>query len=138
MASRPDSDIKRSIETELRRCLSLDDAHIAVRVFGGAVTLTGWVRKNFHKYGAEDAVKRVAGITAIANDVRPWHVTRRRLSDPRISAVTLRSRCRGRMQGLPTDADRFRTVQRPWLEMARRRHVLAHMLSTRSEARRSG
>jgi osmotically-inducible protein OsmY len=74
MPRRPDSEIKRSIEAELRRCLSVDENHIAVRVVGGAVTLTGRVNKHFHKYGAEDAVKRVAGVTAIANDVRVWHM----------------------------------------------------------------
>jgi osmotically-inducible protein OsmY len=77
MPRRPDSDIKRSIEAELRRCLSVDENHIAVRVIGGAVTLTGRVNKHFHKYGAEDAVKRVAGVTAIANAVRVWHMTAR-------------------------------------------------------------
>jgi osmotically-inducible protein OsmY len=78
MTRRPDSEIKCSIEAELRRSLGAD---IAVRVLGGAVTLTGWVNKHFHKYAAEDAVKRVAGVTAIANDVRMWHVSRGELSD---------------------------------------------------------
>lgn len=73
MTRRPDSEIKRGIEGELRRCLSADDARILVRVFGGAVTLTGWASRHLHKYAAEDAVKRVAGVTAIANDVRVWH-----------------------------------------------------------------
>ncbi len=77
MTRRPDSDIKRSIEAELRRCLSPDEDHIAVRVIGGTVTLTGRVNKHFHKYGAEDAVKRIAGVTAIANDVRVRHMTPR-------------------------------------------------------------
>jgi osmotically-inducible protein OsmY len=81
MTRRPDSDVKCSIEAELRRSLSADEAHIAVRVIGGAVTLTGWVNRHFHKYGAEDAVKRVAGVTAIANDIRLVHVTRSELSD---------------------------------------------------------
>ena len=84
MTSRPDSDIKRSIECELRRCL-VDESHIAIRVIGGAVTLTGWVGKYFHKYGAEDVVKRVAGVTAIANDIRIWHPAPRKLSDREIS-----------------------------------------------------
>jgi osmotically-inducible protein OsmY len=74
MTARPDGDIQRSIEAELRRCLGVDETHITVRVIGGAVTLTGWVNRNFHRYGAEDAVKRVAGVTAIANDVRLWHM----------------------------------------------------------------
>jgi osmotically-inducible protein OsmY len=84
MTRRTDSDIKRSIEAELRRCLSMDETHIAVKVIGGAVTLTGCVAKHFHRYAAEDAVKRVEGITAIANDVRVWHVTRSELSEPEI------------------------------------------------------
>jgi osmotically-inducible protein OsmY len=75
MPRRPDSDIKRSVEAELRRCLSPDENRIAVRVIGGAVTLTGRVKKHFHKYGAEDAVKRVAGVTAIANAVQVWRTT---------------------------------------------------------------
>jgi osmotically-inducible protein OsmY len=84
MTSRTDSDIKRSIEAELRRCLSVHETHIAVKVIGGAVTLTGRVAKHFHRYEAEDAVKRVEGITAIANDVRVWHVIRGELSDPEV------------------------------------------------------
>ncbi len=82
MMRRPDGDIQRSIEAELRRCLSGDETRIAVRVIGGAVTLTGWVSKFFHKYGAADAVKRVAGVSAIANDVRVWPVTRSELRPP--------------------------------------------------------
>jgi len=81
MTTRPDGDIKRGIEAELRRCLGVDEADITVRVIGGAVTLTGRVHKYFHRYGAEDAVKRVAGVTAIANDVRLWHMPYRELSD---------------------------------------------------------
>jgi len=84
MTRRADGDIERSIHAELRRSLSAGEAHIAVRVIGGAVTLTGWVNKYFHKYEAEDAVKRVEGVTAIANDVRLWHVTGSELSGPAI------------------------------------------------------
>jgi len=73
---RPDGDIKSSIEAQIRRALTPDEAHIAVRVIGGAVTLTGRVHKHFHKYAAEDAVKRVPGVTAIANDVRVCPATR--------------------------------------------------------------
>ncbi|HYM43562.1 MAG TPA: BON domain-containing protein [Steroidobacteraceae bacterium] len=84
MTSRPDIDIRRSIETELRRCMKTE-AHIAVRVIGGAVTLTGWVDKYFHRYGAEDVVKRIAGVTAIANDIRVWRVPPTELSDREIA-----------------------------------------------------
>jgi osmotically-inducible protein OsmY len=33
------------------------------------VRLSGYVRNLFDKYGAEDAVRRVAGVSAIANDI---------------------------------------------------------------------
>jgi osmotically-inducible protein OsmY len=35
----------------------------------GAVRLSGYVRNLFDKYGAEDAVRRVAGVAAVANDI---------------------------------------------------------------------
>ena len=66
---RSDSDIKHNVEGELRCCPNVDETDIAVKVTGGIVTLTGYVRNFFHKYGAEDAVKRVAGVVAIANDI---------------------------------------------------------------------
>jgi osmotically-inducible protein OsmY len=66
---RSDSDIKHNVEAELRCCPNVDETDIAVKVTGGIVTLTGYVRNFFHKYGAEDAVKRVAGVVAIVNDI---------------------------------------------------------------------
>jgi len=38
-------------------------------VLRGAVRLHGYVRNLFDKYAAEDAVRRVAGVSAIANDI---------------------------------------------------------------------
>jgi BON domain len=64
-----DRDIKCRVEAELRRSPHVEESRIAVRVIGGAVTLTGWVDKHFHRYEVEDAVKRVAGVSAIANDI---------------------------------------------------------------------
>lgn len=50
MAIRSDSEIKRNVEAELRCCPDVDETDIAVKVTGGAVTLTGFVRNFFHKY----------------------------------------------------------------------------------------
>jgi len=33
------------------------------------VRLSGYVRKLFDKYGAEDAARRVAGVNTVANDI---------------------------------------------------------------------
>jgi len=65
-----DDDIRASVEAELRACPDVDETDIAVKVTRGTVLLTGFVRNLFHKYGAEDAVTRVAGVVAVANDIQ--------------------------------------------------------------------
>jgi osmotically-inducible protein OsmY len=65
-----DNAIKHNVEAELRCCSTLDQTDIAVKVNGGIVTLTGYVANFLHKDRAEDAVKRVAGVVAIANDIQ--------------------------------------------------------------------
>ncbi|MBV8342978.1 MAG: BON domain-containing protein [Gammaproteobacteria bacterium] len=70
MESRPDTEIKTHVEAELRSCPNIDESRITVRVQGGLVTLSGSVRNLFHKYGAEDAVKRIAGVSGVSNVLR--------------------------------------------------------------------
>jgi osmotically-inducible protein OsmY len=69
MAARADCEVKQNIEAELRCHPHVDETHIAVEVLRGAVRLSGYVRNLFDKYGAEDAVRRVAGVSAIVNDI---------------------------------------------------------------------
>lgn len=65
-----DSEIKRDAEAELRWSPDVDETDIAVKAqAGGIVTLTGFVHSYYEKYQAEAAVKRVAGVTAVANDI---------------------------------------------------------------------
>ena len=66
---RSDSDIKRDVEDELRWEPNLDPTDIAVAVKNGVVTLTGFVRSYAHKFTAERAAKRVAGVVGLANDL---------------------------------------------------------------------
>src|SRR6202047_5047239 len=66
---RPDSDIKRDVEDELRWDPSVDATDIAVAVKNGVVTLTGFVRNYMDKFEAEAAAKRVAGVVGLANDI---------------------------------------------------------------------
>ena len=56
---RPDSDIKRDVEDELRWEPNVDSTDIAVAVKNGIVTLTGYVRSYSHKFAAERAAKRM-------------------------------------------------------------------------------
>src|SRR5579862_3586417 len=64
-----DNDIKRDVEAELRWDPQIDDTDIAVKTTHSVVTLTGFVRSYAEKYHAAGAAKRVAGVTALANDI---------------------------------------------------------------------
>jgi osmotically-inducible protein OsmY len=66
---RADSDIRRDVEAELKWAPDVCETDIAVKVTSGVVTLTGYALSVYEKYRAEVAVKRVAGVTAVANDL---------------------------------------------------------------------
>ena len=66
---RTDNEIKRDVEDELKWSPEVDETDIAVNVRDGIVTLTGYVHDYLAKQRAEDAAKRVAGVTALANDI---------------------------------------------------------------------
>lgn len=66
---RSDSDIKRDVEAELHWSPDVDDTDIAIKVNDGEVTLSGFARNYLEKYRAEIAVRRVKGVTAVANDI---------------------------------------------------------------------
>jgi osmotically-inducible protein OsmY len=65
-----DSDIRRHVQAELFCSPDVDETDIAVQVANGTVTLAGYVRNSLDKYGAEDAVKRVAGVAGVVNDIQ--------------------------------------------------------------------
>ena len=91
MSVRPDNDIKHHIEAELRCCPDVDETDIAVKVTNGTATLTGYVHNIFHKYGAEDVVKRVAGVVAIANDIQVPEPQSAAVSDPELARAAVRA-----------------------------------------------
>jgi osmotically-inducible protein OsmY len=66
---RTDSDIKRDVEAELKWAPDVCETDIAAKVTSGVVTLTGYAVSAHEKYRAEVAVKRVMGVTAVANDL---------------------------------------------------------------------
>lgn len=80
-----DTDLKRNVEAELRWCPQIDETDIAVKVGSGVVTLTGFVRNYYEKYQAENAVKRVAGVTGIANDIEVRLPATEALTDPEMA-----------------------------------------------------
>jgi osmotically-inducible protein OsmY len=66
---RSDSDIERDVKEELKWDPDLDATDIGVSVSKGVVTLTGFVKSYLDRYEAETAVKRVAGVIGVANDL---------------------------------------------------------------------
>jgi osmotically-inducible protein OsmY len=64
-----DSELRRDVEREFEWDPSIDARDIAVAVKNGVVTLTGHVSKYSEKWSAERIAKRVAGVTALVNDI---------------------------------------------------------------------
>lgn len=64
-----DAEIRRDVESELQWDPSIDDKRVGVTVKDGVVTLTGDVPHFASRWAAEDVVKRVTGVRAIANDI---------------------------------------------------------------------
>jgi osmotically-inducible protein OsmY len=89
MESRADTDIQHQVESELFACPDVDETDIAVKVTDGTVTLTGYARSFFDKYGAEDAVKRVRGVTAVANDIQVQPRFPPGVTDPEIARAAV-------------------------------------------------
>ncbi len=85
-----DGDIKRDVEAELHWSPDIDETDIAVKVNGGVVALTGFVRSYHETYQAEAAVKRVTGVAGVANDIQVRLPSGNVMADPEIAreAVT--------------------------------------------------
>jgi osmotically-inducible protein OsmY len=64
-----DTEIERDVRDELRWDPNIDATDIAISVANSVVTLAGFVKSYTHKYEAEKAAKRVAGVAAVANDI---------------------------------------------------------------------
>jgi osmotically-inducible protein OsmY len=80
-----DTDIKRDVEAELKWDPDIDATDIAVAVKNGVVTLTGFVHSYMHKWQAESDVKRVSGVTGVANDLEVRLPTGSERPDPEIA-----------------------------------------------------
>ena len=80
-----DADIKRDVEAELKWDPQIDETDIAVKVNGGAVTLTGYAGNYLERHQAEQTAKRVAGVAAVANDIEVRLRGMARPTDPEIA-----------------------------------------------------
>jgi osmotically-inducible protein OsmY len=84
-----DTDVKRDVEAELRWRPDIDERDIAVKVSNSVVTLTGFTHSFLDKQRAEDAVKRVAGVAGVANDIEVRLGDGNGLSDPEITRAAV-------------------------------------------------
>jgi len=85
---RTDEEIRRDVVAELKWVPEVNETDIAVNVYGGVVTLTGFVGSSFQKYRAERAARRLRGVAAVANDIQVrWVGTRP--TDPEIARATV-------------------------------------------------
>ena len=65
-----DSQLQRDVMAELEWDPSIDHADIGVSVIDGVVALNGYVKSYAEKMAAERATKRVAGVRAIAEELK--------------------------------------------------------------------
>lgn len=66
---KPDCDIKRDVQAELRWSPEVDDSQIAVDVTDGLVRLSGVAGNYFEKHQVAVAAKRVAGVTEVTDNI---------------------------------------------------------------------
>lgn len=107
-----DSELRRDVLRALEWDPSIDARSIGVAAKNGVVTLTGHVSSYSDKWEAERIAKRVAGVTALANDIEVKLSSER--TDPDI-AEAARSSLKSDSR---VPADRVRVVvERGWITL---------------------
>jgi len=107
-----DSELRRDVLRALEWDPSIDAQSIGVAAKNGVVTLTGYVPSYSDKWEAERIAKRVAGVTALANDIEVKLSSER--TDPDI-AEAARSSLKSDSR---VPADRVRVVvERGWITL---------------------
>ena len=84
-----DKDLRRDVLDELDFDPSLDACAIGVAVSDGVVTLTGHVGSYAEKVEAENAVRRVKGVRAIAQEIQVRYAEAKKIEDDQIAARAL-------------------------------------------------
>lgn len=109
-----DIEIKRDVEEELRFNPDIDATDIAVAVKSGVVTLSGFVRSYSQKWEAERTVKRVLGVTGVANDIEVRLPVFNQRPDPEIA----RDAVAAIQSELPYSSEHIRVVVRDgWITL---------------------
>ena len=86
-----DTELQRKVEEELRWEPSVNAAAIGVTVKNGVVTLTGTVSYYGEKWAAERAIKRVSGVTAVAEELKVQPTGSAKRTDTDIAAAAVQA-----------------------------------------------
>ncbi len=107
-----DLELRQAVERELAWDPGIDVRHVAVAAKNGVITLTGTVGSFHEKWRAESIAKRVAGVAAVANDIRVNLLSERTDSDiAEAAALAL-----GVDDRIPTDRIKV-AVKNGWIEL---------------------
>ena len=86
-----DSEIKKDILEELEWQPNIDETEIGVVVENGTVMLTGVLDNYQKKVAAENAIKRVKGVKALAGDIKVKYGTKYQKTDLEISKAIVKA-----------------------------------------------
>lgn len=89
MTDRVDKDIASVAATALRESAEIQATDIAVKVTEGVIALGGYVRRFSDKYRAEDLVKCLPGVLAVANDIEVLSSSPQSVSDPELARAAV-------------------------------------------------
>jgi osmotically-inducible protein OsmY len=84
-----DKDIASVAATALRESAEIQATDIAVKVTEGVIALGGYVRRFSDKYRAEDLVKCLPGVLAVANDIEVLSSSPESVSDPELARAAV-------------------------------------------------
>ena len=85
MMKKSDSQLQHDVMAELEWEPAVDHADIGVAVTDGVVTLSGYVKNFTEKLAAEKAVRRVAGVRAIAEEINVRLASDSKMADHEIA-----------------------------------------------------
>jgi len=84
-----DKQLRQNVLDELEFEPSIDAAHIGVAVDDGVVTLSGHVSSYFEKLAAEQAVRKIKGVRAIAQEIEVRYPSDKKTADDEIAKRAL-------------------------------------------------
>lgn len=115
MLKKTDAELQRDVMDELEWEPRIDHAEIGVAVTAGVVTLSGSVKTYAEKIAAEKAVRRVAGVRAIAEEIRVHFASEPTLADHEVAKRLLDMMAW--TVSIPTDTVKVK-VERGWVTLS--------------------